>query len=139
MHPVSCTNTHRDVTDLVNHGMVKNTKDWISWERNIISLRNKKILICTSDKTRKLSFYSGGNLYKYETLQGSNNKFQVIVFRSNSDNLRAAPRLCLCKQCKVNYGDCDLFSDFPLSVIELNRENLRHGNNEERNLSSLNN
>ena len=44
MHLVSCTNTHRDVTDLVNHGMVKNTKIWISWERNIIFLRNKKIL-----------------------------------------------------------------------------------------------
>ena len=44
MYPVSCTNTHRDVTDLVNHGMVKNTKTWISWERNIIFLRNKKIL-----------------------------------------------------------------------------------------------
>ena len=26
MHLVSCTNTHRDVTDLVNHEMVKNTK-----------------------------------------------------------------------------------------------------------------
>ena len=44
MHLVSCTNTHRDVTDLVNHGMVKNTKTWISWEWNITFLRNKKIL-----------------------------------------------------------------------------------------------
>ena len=44
MHPVSCTNTHHDVTDLVNHGMVKNTKTSISRERNIIFLRNKKIL-----------------------------------------------------------------------------------------------
>ena len=44
MHLISCTNTHRDVTDLVNHGMVKNTKTWISWERNIIFLQNKKIL-----------------------------------------------------------------------------------------------
>ena len=26
MHPVSCTNTHHDVTDLVNHGIVENTK-----------------------------------------------------------------------------------------------------------------
>ena len=26
MHLVSCTNTHHDVTDLVNHGMVRNTK-----------------------------------------------------------------------------------------------------------------
>ena len=30
MHPVSCTNTHHDVTDLVNHEMVKNTKTLIS-------------------------------------------------------------------------------------------------------------
>ena len=42
--PVSCTNTHHDVTDLINHGIVKNTKTWISWERNITFLRNKKIL-----------------------------------------------------------------------------------------------
>ena len=26
MHPVSCANTQHGVTDLVNHGMVKNTK-----------------------------------------------------------------------------------------------------------------
>ena len=44
MHLVSCTNTHRDVTDLVNHGMAKNTKTWISWERKIIFRRNKTIL-----------------------------------------------------------------------------------------------
>ena len=44
MYLVSCTNTHCDFTGLVNHGMVKNTKTWISWEWNIIFLRNKKIL-----------------------------------------------------------------------------------------------
>ena len=44
MHPVSGTNSHHDVTDLENHGMVKNTKTWISWEQNIIFLQNKKIL-----------------------------------------------------------------------------------------------
>ena len=26
MHPFSCTNTHHDVTDLLNHRMAKNTK-----------------------------------------------------------------------------------------------------------------
>ena len=30
MHPASCTNAHYDITNLVNHGMVKNTKAWIS-------------------------------------------------------------------------------------------------------------
>ena len=61
------------------------------------------------------------------------------MFWPNLDNLRGALRLCLCEQYKVNYEDCDLFSDFPLSVIELNQKNLWHGNNEERDLSSLNN
>ena len=51
MHLVLCTNTHRDVTDLVNHGMVKNTKTWVSWEGNIIFLRDKKFLICALDDT----------------------------------------------------------------------------------------
>ena len=49
MHPVSYTNIHRDVTDLVNHWMVKNRKSWISWERKITFLRNKKFLTCSSD------------------------------------------------------------------------------------------
>ena len=44
MHLVSCTNTHHDVTDLVNLEMVKNAKSWTSWERNITFLQNKKIL-----------------------------------------------------------------------------------------------
>ena len=44
MHPVSCANTHHDVTDLVNYGMVKNTKTWISWERNITFLWIEKDL-----------------------------------------------------------------------------------------------
>ena len=42
MHPVSCTNIHHDVTDLVNHGIVKNTK--IEYLENGTFLRNKKIL-----------------------------------------------------------------------------------------------
>ena len=43
MHLVSCTDTHHDVTDLVNHEMVKNTETRISSEWNIIFLRSKKI------------------------------------------------------------------------------------------------
>ena len=51
VHPVSCTNAHDDVTDLVNHGMVKNTITWISWEQNITFQRNKKFLASASDDT----------------------------------------------------------------------------------------
>ena len=44
MHPVSYTNIHHDVTDLVNQIVVENTNTWISWEKNITFLWNKKIL-----------------------------------------------------------------------------------------------
>ena len=42
--PCPCTNTHHDVRDLLNRGIVKNTKTWISWEQKITFLRNKQIL-----------------------------------------------------------------------------------------------
>ena len=44
MQSISCTNTHPEVAELVNHGSVKNTKTWISWERNITFPRDKKTL-----------------------------------------------------------------------------------------------
>ena len=41
--------SHHDVADLVNRRMVKNTKTWIAWERNVNFLQNKKILnLCLS-------------------------------------------------------------------------------------------
>ena len=51
MHPVSCTNTHHDVANFVDLGMVKNTKTCVSWEQKITFPRNKKILTCASDDT----------------------------------------------------------------------------------------
>ena len=62
MHLVSCTNTHCDITDLVNDGIVKNTKTWISSERDIIFLCNKKILNPCFRWHILLSFCSGDNL-----------------------------------------------------------------------------
>ena len=44
MYLALCTNTHCDVTDLINDGMVKNTKTRISLEQNIIFLWNEKVL-----------------------------------------------------------------------------------------------
>ena len=44
VYSVLYANTQHDATDLVNYGMVKNRKTWISWEWNINFLWNKKIL-----------------------------------------------------------------------------------------------
>ena len=35
---ISFANTHHDVSDLVNHEIVKNTRTWISRERNTVFL-----------------------------------------------------------------------------------------------------
>ena len=51
MHTVTCTTTHHDITDLVNLGMVQNTKTWLLWQQNIIFLRNKKFLSYALDDT----------------------------------------------------------------------------------------
>ena len=70
MHPVSCTNTHHDVTDLLNRGIAKNTKTWISWEWNITFLRNKKILnLCLSQRIlRSYRFVSEVTFRSYNLL-----------------------------------------------------------------------
>ena len=65
-HLASCTNSHHDVTDLVNHGMVKTTKTSISWKRNITFLQNKKITCGSDTHFKKLSFSSGGNVWVKE-------------------------------------------------------------------------
>ena len=51
MHPVTYTNTHHDITDLVNHGMVENTKTWISWKQLSFFYEIKKFLTCALDDT----------------------------------------------------------------------------------------
>ena len=51
MQPVSCTDTHHDVADLLNHGMAKNTETWISWEWNITFIWKKIFLTCAPDNT----------------------------------------------------------------------------------------
>ena len=102
MHLVSCTNTHHDITDLVNHGMVKNTKTWISWEQNILFLQNKNMLsLCirlhilqsysfVADVTFKVNHFANATnlldfsksvskLYKYVNLE----KYQKLVNMKN--------------------------------------------------------
>ena len=42
MHPVSyASNTHHDITDIVNHGMIKNTKSGISLTEHSLSRKPK--------------------------------------------------------------------------------------------------
>ena len=49
MHPVSFTNTHHDITDLVNHEMVKNKKLEYLENGTYLFYKIKKFLTCASD------------------------------------------------------------------------------------------
>ena len=48
-HSISCTNTHHEVTHIVNHGMVKTTK-------------NLKATFLENKKSLNLRLCTGGNL-----------------------------------------------------------------------------
>ena len=63
-------NTHHDVKDLVNHGIVKNTKTWIAWEWNITFLQYKKSLTCASDGSLTI-IYDVRNLNKLKIIQNT--------------------------------------------------------------------
>ena len=51
MHPVSCTNTHHNATDLVNHGIVKIQKFEYLENGTLLFYEWKKFLTCASDGT----------------------------------------------------------------------------------------
>ena len=79
-HPVSCAYIHHDVTDLVNQGMVKNTKTWISWKWNITFLRNKKILnLCHRWHILRSFRFVGEATFKHVHFRNFGCQFRVAV------------------------------------------------------------
>ena len=60
----------------------------------------------------------------YKTIDGSNS-FQVLVITPNYASFRAAPHLCICQQCKVEYGSCSNFKEYIPVVETLNKITLR--------------
>ena len=52
-------------------------------------------------------------------------QFQVIVFTPNQSHSIAANRLCICDQCKYDYGSFDLLKSYKLSVTRSKETTLR--------------
>ena len=59
------------------------------------------------------------------------NLFQVMVFHLFSSIIKASPWLCVCNKCQVEYGSCELFSQYILGVEQLKKMNLRSAQTEE--------
>ena len=58
----------------------------------------------------------------FATIDGSSD-FQVIVFKPGGTEIMASPRLCVCDDCKEEYGSCLLFRSY--FVHEMNITSLR--------------
>ena len=48
---------------------------------------------------------------KYHSIDGSS-KFRVMVIEPNSNVAKAAPYICVCETCMLEYGSCSLFKVF---------------------------
>ena len=67
---------------------------------------------------------AAANLLFHPAIDGSST-FQVIVFKSNSDHLKAVKRICVCQQCQNDYGSYNIFSSYPIICDELNKKYLQ--------------
>ena len=48
-----------------------------------------------------------------------------MLFKPNSESVRAAERLCVFESCLVNFGSCKLFQEFSFNVQQLKENILR--------------
>ena len=55
----------------------------------------------------------------------SSSTFKIIVFKPNSNHLKAANRICICQQCQKGYGSCNIFSSYQIICHKLNKTYLR--------------
>jgi hypothetical protein len=64
----------------------------------------------------------------YGTITGTQT-FQVVVFTPHSEMIKAAPRICLCETCMVNYGTCELFKEYEIPITQLKNTSVRSERN----------
>jgi len=48
-----------------------------------------------------------------------------MQFKPNQTSFAAAPRICFCDLCKINYGSCNLFQTYELPTKQLKETALR--------------
>ena len=129
VHPVLCTNTHNDATDLVNHGIVKNIKTWTSWKRNTIFLRNKKIL----NLSLRWHILRSYRFIVEVTVKWWSSKSWHLLLRVGKKGetkylnpLPVSPYVCLVleKITKVFKGDCASESSCKLRICSYNKPHL---------------
>ena len=87
-------------------------------ERNILNT------ICESDAKELEAEREVCSKTVYKPITGSD-LFQVMIFMPNATFFKAAPHLCLCEDCHVEYGSCFLFKKYELQSYTVNPPSLR--------------
>ena len=61
----------------------------------------------------------------WKTITGSS-VFHVAVFTPHAAHFKASPRLCMCPQCMMLYGSCNLFEAYKIEVVTSKTPALRN-------------
>jgi hypothetical protein len=83
-------------------------------ERNHPKYEIHEILVSELEKKRVLSRLEVAN-----SVDGSST-FQIMLFSPNKETFKAAPRLCICNECRNEYGSCTLFKEYTPTVFNSN-------------------
>ena len=94
----------------------------------------KEIKVQSQNKIKKMNF---------KTVEGSSN-FRVILFKPSSITFKAANKLCICDDCRIEYGSCENFDEYELIYSDaitkiLRSDYLTYQNNDQNNMEDESN
>ena len=88
-------------------------------ESSSVNYRIKEITVEQLEKERK----EAKSIIVSPT-EGSSS-FRAMVFKPGSEAFKASTRLCICEDCKVEYGLCSTFSEYSMVYVKYNVPYLR--------------
>ena len=120
--------THQEyLLKIANSGNYKRKstrKHMVNLFSNILGKPGKP-KICAVDRPKRIWSKESWSQIENMSNSSSSSQFQVIVFTPNHSPIRAANWLCICEQCKLDYGSYDLFKLYELSVTKLKETTVR--------------
>lgn len=88
--------------------------------RNYAESQDLKYVFKNINMERLIAARSENKQFKYNAINGAH-AFQVTVFIPNFNFFKAAPYLCIHKDCKTDYGSCPLFKEYYHDVQKLHK------------------
>ena len=97
------------------------TSHMVMFLKEKFEVNSTKYFVKETDEQLLQIVRADNNLKDFISINGSA-LFQVILFKPNTAHILAASRLCLCSECKIEYGSCDLFKHYTINVKHLKKQ-----------------